>query len=137
VLVEPIEDWEEFFERVRKAEAEADGAVQPWQEALKVGDCFVRLWDPYGAGANPLAIYGHIDELKYQEDRDLYAGEEMKHHRPCTCYSQMCPEGEFGDVHISTVAGILPRPLFDFAKAHGWPSVEVLQDLIAMKKADA
>lgn len=110
---------DDLFEVIAKNQAAADALVEPWQTELKPGDHFLRLAE-YGSGV--LAIYGKVEELKYAEDRELYALPRMKHYRPTRCYSVVCPEGEYGDIHISTAIKKLNRIQFNMAEEQGWPS---------------
>jgi hypothetical protein len=43
-----------------------------------------------------------------------------QHYRFCRCFSVVCPEGELGDVHVSTVRCIMSRGLFERLKEQGW-----------------
>jgi hypothetical protein len=95
----------------------ADARVESWQEDLKEGDCFIRYEHSIG-----VVIYGVVEALEYDEDKELYAEPHMKNFRPTRCYSYMCPEGEYGDVHVCSVSMIIPKSIFETAKQLGWPS---------------
>lgn len=109
---------------------EADSRVEAWQ-SVKPGDYFIRLVE---MGGDEVIIYGKVldpiqeeinagadeDEVAYQ--RELRDEPHMKHYRFARCYSELCPEGEYGDVHISTIALVITEGVFKSAQDAGWPS---------------
>jgi hypothetical protein len=78
----------------------ADDNTQEWQKAIKKGDCF---WHDTEYGFN---IYGVVLKNAYRE-------KHMINYRFCKCYSEVCPEGEIGDVHTSVIGGLLTREEFE------------------------
>ena len=98
----------------------ADARVEQWQTELADGDCFMRIVDAWG---ETVTIYCEIVPLEYEEDRLLHADPHMKNYRFCRCFSRMCPDGELGDVHISTISAKLSRKAFEEAQAAGWPDL--------------
>lgn len=114
-----FESAEDIFTEIQKARAEADANTEEWQRGIIPGHCFVRIVDCYG---EPLAIYGEVIESPYEEDRELYKEPHMAGYRLSRCFSSMCPEGELGDTHISTMIALLSREQFEKARAAGWPS---------------
>ena len=83
-----------------------EARVQHWEAQVKPGDCFMS--DP-GEG---LPVFGEV--LKgYPEGR-------LQHCRFRRCYSVACPEGELGDVHVSTIRCLGSRALFERLKEQGW-----------------
>jgi len=68
---------------------------------VKPGDCFMS---DSGEG---FLVFGEVLE-GYPEGR-------LQHYRFCRCYSVACPEGELGDVHVSTIRCIV----FDVACCAG------------------
>ncbi len=117
---------DEMLGYIRECSQQADMQVKPWQEAVKPGDYFVRFIE------EGLTIYGKIldpvqseidagadeDEVNYQ--RELRDAPHMKHYRFSKCYSDMCPEGELGDVHVATIAAIITEKVFNEVKERGW-----------------
>jgi hypothetical protein len=110
-----INDIDEFFEAEKQNRETADSHVEHWQEGLKAGDHFIRVH-------HDLIIYGKVEGIKYKEDREVYAQPHMKHYRPTRCYSAICPDGEYGDIHVSTVSTKISPTQFNLAAQMGWPS---------------
>ena len=103
--VEFFATHEEAMARLEEARKAADARVKPWQAALKPGDRFINL-------AEDLVIFGEVLET-YEEPR-------LKHYRFCRCFSVACPEGELGDVHVSTIAAVVSRAFFEGMREKGW-----------------
>jgi len=104
--VEFFDTAEEAMERLTDAMKAADARVQHWQALVKPGDCFMT---DSGEG---FPIFGQVLE-GYREKR-------LQHYRFCRCYSVACPEGELGDVHVSTIQCLVSRALFERLKEQGW-----------------
>ena len=105
VEVEAFATHEEAMARLEEARKAADARVKPWQAALKPGERFLYL-------AEGLVIFGEVLET-YKEER-------LKHYRFCRCYSVACPEGELGDVHVSTLVALVSRAFFEAMREQGW-----------------
>jgi len=97
---------EEMMEALAEAMEAADRNVKEWQKAIKRGDCF-RQKTEYG-----FDVFGKVVEDNYTD--------ELQHYRFCKCYSEACPEGELGDVHISVISEIIPKERFEQARDDGW-----------------
>ena len=104
--VEFFSSTEEAIERLEEARKAANGRVKPWQAQVKQGQYFVVVCD------EGLVIYGEVLE-DYQEER-------LQHYRFCKCYSVACPQGELGDVHVSTITRVITKVEFDEAHQSGW-----------------
>jgi len=91
---------EELLDGLNQAMQAADERVKQWQAEIKKGDYF---WQDTEYG---FQIYGEVL-------RNAYRKKELKHYRFCKCYSEACPEGETGDVHISVIGGLLTREEFE------------------------
>jgi len=121
---------EDFFELERRAREAADQKVQPRQAALKVGDFFVR--QAHGLtvysevlDAAALILDGRAVEDLTEEEREEYEGvrdsyKEMENYRFTRSYSRVCPKGELGDVHVSTVSRVISREEFRAAQKNEW-----------------
>jgi len=105
--VEFFDSAEEANARLREAMKAADAKVRPWQAAIGPGDCFVA-----DSGEEGLLVFGEVLEA--------YAEPHLKHYRLCRCYSVACPEGEVGDVHVSTILGWVCRECFERLRQAGW-----------------
>ena len=109
--VEVFNSLEEASKLIQQERKAADAKVKPWQARIKRGDCFATMVQ------GELVIFGEVLE-RYQKP-------EMKHCRFCRCYSVACPQGELGDVHVSTIWWVISRDMFERARACGW---DVLSD---------
>jgi len=49
-----------------------------------------------------------------------YTEAHLRHYRFCRCHSVVCPEGEVGDVHVSTVLCRVSRAFFEAMRQAGW-----------------
>jgi len=100
---------EEMLDDLNQAMQAADEKVKPWQAQIKKGDCF---WYDTEYG---FKIYGEVlknafcsSVTRRNENREKH----LRNYRFCKCYSEVCPEGETGDVHTSVVGGLLTRAEF-------------------------
>jgi hypothetical protein len=105
--VEFFNSLEEARARLREAMEAADARVKPWQAAVKPGQCFIA-----DSGGEDLVVFGEVLE-GYQEAH-------LRHYRFCRCFSVACPEGEVGDVHVSTVLCLVSREFFEAMRQAGW-----------------
>lgn len=126
---------EDFFAAETTAAAAAAERVQEFQKALKPGDYIVR-------SQNGFIIYGEIidpvvkmlddetglseeqlEEMQAEHDYEIQLRNQphMAAYRFSKCFSQLCPQGELGDLHISTVTKVISKESFDEARNHGWP----------------
>ena len=104
--VEFFGSMEEAMQRLEEARKAADARVKPWQADARPGDCFAYFDD------DDLVIFGEVLER--------YDQHGMQHYRFCRCYSVACPEGELGDVHVSTILCRMSPGAFERAKKQGW-----------------
>ncbi len=100
-----IKQVDDLFEAENANQEAAALQIQSWQAVIKPGDFFVR-------SEMGLTIYGKV--MPDSESDGAY--------RFTRCFSEMCPEGELGDMHISTVTRILTKAEFLAAKKTGWPT---------------
>jgi len=102
---------EEMLDDLGQAMQEADEKVKPWQAEIKKGDYF---WQETEYG---FKIYGKVLNNAYlvsPSDEEGISGEKhLRNYRFCKCYSEACPEGETGDVHMSVIGGLLTREEFE------------------------
>ncbi len=102
------DDLDQLFQELNQDREAADARVQSWQAAIKPGDYFRRA-TPYG-----FPIYGEI--LEEDEPREP----RLQHFRLCEAYSVACPEGEMGEIHVSTIDAIISIQQFEVYKRRGW-----------------
>ena len=106
IYIQEFSSFEEMMEEIERAMKEADRRVKPWQRKIKVGDYFEKE-TPYGFKV-------------YCEVLDEYHEPHLKNFRFCRCYSIVCPNGELGDVHVSTVKRRITKEEFEEMKRRGW-----------------
>ena len=119
-----------FAEEAANRQA-ADENVKPHQ-ILNAGDHFLRE-------AHGFKIYGEVldvrtsilagrDEAELDDDEReelddearVYAEPHMQFYRFTKSYSVICPRGELGDIHLSTVEKKITVEEFEAAKKRGW-----------------
>ncbi len=96
------DSFEEMMEAETKAQKEAAKRTKDWQKGIKKCDHFISD-SGYG-----FPIFGEVLDDYRSEDP------AMQYYRLCDCYSVACPEGEKGDVHISTISALISEDIFDF-----------------------
>jgi len=127
--VQEFNSLEEMLAEIARQREAADAHVGDRGRLFRPGQRFVRLAPEFGT-----IIYGEIldpieaereagadeDELEFQ--RQLRDAPHMVNFRFCRCWSEICPEGEFGDVHVSSMHLDITAAEFDRARDAGWPS---------------
>jgi len=122
---------EDMFEAEEKARKAADTYVQPWQEKCRAGDILVsdpgygfpifhELLDNEKLVKENLWKYGDEYEDEGIYTLDIYNELHMKNYRFCRNYSEVVPEGELGDIHLSIAIGVVSREYFDELKENGF-----------------
>ena len=79
---------------------DADSNVQEWKKVIKKGDYF-KQWTEYG-----FHIYGKVL-------RNAPRAKRLQHYRFCFCFSEACPDGERGDIHVSVVTELIDQNNFE------------------------
>lgn len=129
----------ELVKDLKRAMASADSAVTPEQEAIATGMYAIRfttegyiVWseiiDHMAHWKEKLGVMNAHDafrkggeemEDEYKYEANLYLEPHMKHYRFSRTYSVLCPDGELGDVHVSTLTRI-PSSVFETARTLKW-----------------
>ena len=120
---------EEMADALSAANSEASLRVDDWQAAITAG-CFYYAVDYeeqlviYGMVLDPVAgeRAAGASEREVQYVEEMYKAPGMESYRAARSYSVYCPEGEMGDIHVSTVSGVLTQGQFEAAREQGWPS---------------
>lgn len=130
--VEYIESYDNFDSILAAMEAgqkQADSKTVEWQAALKPGDFFIRTVEDIPIFCRVLDPAIPVSDKENMSEEDLaeiaadalwYNEPHMRNFRFCHAYSQFCPEGELGDVHVSTALLQIDEEMFLRAKALGW-----------------
>lgn len=133
-MFDTIEEMQVFLSENQKA---ADAQIKDWQRAVKPGDFVMRFAE---FGGEVLAIYGEVldaielerphhdmgsfeDRMEFEAVKARYKVDGHWHQsfRFGRFYSPLCAEGEYGDIHLSTIACVIEKEMFEMAKAAGWP----------------
>ena len=126
-----MNDIDDFFAQEAQARAEADSHIKE-EQILKAGDFFLREahgFNIYGIVLDPTALLLRerpleaLDEeerAEYEDTKASYEEPHMRFYRFTSCFSKVCPRGELGDTHLSTVRKITEAE-FLTAKKAGWP----------------
>lgn len=131
MAVETFDSWEGLMEAERRTREAADGRMRPWQEKLGPGAYFVRvvvegivIWGSILDPAKPIGDGPVSDEVlkEYEEEAKIYDEPHMRGFRFTFCSSDACPEGEYGDTHVSTVLSEVTKEEYELARELGWPS---------------
>ncbi len=133
--IHTFDSLEDLFKKMAADREAADSKVQPWQEKVEPGQYCISVNTGFG-----VVIYSEVrdpiqaeidagaDEAEVEYARKMRNEPTMKHYRFTKSYSQMCTQGEFGDIHVSTIMGFITKEAFENAKKLGWPSVWVAPD---------
>jgi len=111
----PYETLEDMFSAMEMHRHRADQSVQPFQAAASPGDHYLQR-SGYG-----FDIYGRI--LEEEEPRP----QRLQHYRFVEAYSVACPEGEIGDMHVSSIEQILSETEFSEARERGWEDYRAME----------
>jgi hypothetical protein len=132
-LEEAFDSLESAFAAMARNERIANNQVLDEQRSITWGCCFLRLYPDDYAGET-LAIFGIIPDYDAHQaelrrlcaNDNEYAYEITTHedlyergYRVGQCYSVVCPDGEYGSTHISTMQKITPE-LFELARRCDW-----------------
>lgn len=88
--------------------------------SIKVGD--LRHGDFFRYSGGPgITIFGQIlEHTGYEEDDDSIADGRRRGFVYGKCFSVFCPDGEFGDVHITDVREKIGLAAFEQARDQNW-----------------
>jgi hypothetical protein len=122
---------EEMWEDLRRAMKEADSRVTEEQKRYRPGDIvlsdsgygfpiFNEIQDIEKLVKKNLEKYGDDYEDEGIDALDLYREPHMRYYCFSKSYSEACPEGEFGDFHISQGLYRIPREVFEEVKKSGF-----------------
>lgn len=114
---------EEMFDAIEQSRRAADGNTKPWQKQIKPGDKVLRISQDLCIYCEVLQPSEGIDDAEEAESAlQDYAEPHMVCYRFSRCFSSICPHGELGDLHVSTVICTLTDEQFETARQLGWPS---------------
>ena len=107
MTITSFDNIEELFDAMHKDREAADSNTQSWQAALTIGQCFVKE-------AQGIIIWGEIIAEEKDPDEDP---EDAFETDPCEkftrCFSVVCPKGELGFTHASTIVRTISRAAFE------------------------
>lgn len=128
--VEAIDDLPSYFANVRRARAELDKHVLPWQAVMGPGQKFLQFIPEdrltvYGVIEDPLEHWreplDEEDRLNKRFEEERWAKPEMKNIRFAKCFSSRCPKGEYGHIHVATIFSPISDEVFNDMKEIGFP----------------
>lgn len=123
----------EMIEDMQRNEAAATTRIKDWQHSVVPGNYVVRAVPSYN-----IVIYGIIidpienekqyyDNLsdpeqkgEYETSIESYGDGWKQSYRFGKFYSILCVEGEYGDIHLSSITKVITREEFESAKQNGW-----------------
>ena len=108
MTIESFESFDEMWHYLHEQKETADAQVQPWQCEAKSGDFFRKRSEC------DFPIYGMI----FREEEPREPG--LENYRFAKCYSIACPQGELGDIHVSTIERLLTESEFLGAWKRRW-----------------
>lgn len=126
---EIFDSYEALQQSMESAREKADANVTVGQTALKAGALVLR-YDP----DSELVIYTELldaiegeraagaNEAEIAYVANLYNEPHMKNFRFGRHFSEACPDGELGDLHVCTVSAVMDRAAFDWFRENNWPS---------------
>jgi len=83
---------------------------------LRHGDHFA-----YHHPVHDIYIFGEVIETtEYPEDNESIASARANGFVYGRCYSVLCPEGEFGDTHVTYITHKIDKSMFERARANGF-----------------
>jgi hypothetical protein len=126
--LQSFDSEEEMFAAIEAAERSADARVTEWQTRIKIGDYVMsyneeeEFWI-FSEILDPIAGERALCDMSSEEDREHIQqleqawapGGPKRCRRWGKCYSVFCPDGELGELHISTVTAIIPKLVFEVA----------------------
>jgi hypothetical protein len=113
--IRQFDSFDDLLAYLAEQRAIADSRVQSWQRNIDYEDCFVQ---DIGEG---FPIFMTVERSPYPEDADVENGMFFMDRRPVRAWSWMCPEGELGTAHVSTVFARMSPPAWVLCKQAGWP----------------
>lgn len=122
---------EEMWEDLGRQMKAADARVTDGQKRYRPGDIvmsdsgygfpiFNEIQDIEKLVGENLRKYGDSYEDEGIYFIDLYREPHMRYYCFAKSYSEACPEGEYGDFHISQGLYRIPREVFDELKENGF-----------------
>jgi len=124
------ESYEAMLTDMEIARRRADARVEPYQAALKGGDFALSVQNDL------LVAYEVLDPKEFASkdpDEDMkswaevYDEPHMKNFRYTRAYSEIVPEGELGDVHVSVCVPI-SKDVFELLKESVWQMTPEIRD---------
>lgn len=112
-----LEDMIEALEEQGKKAKESANNLRSYLEKFReLGTCFVMA---HPAG---FFIYGQVEGSDYPEDLQDLEASFQDGYVFCRAFSEVCPEGELGSIHISKIEAVISQEGFNGAREKGWPS---------------
>lgn len=135
MAVKSFKDPMELFEEMRRNKERADQQIEGWQRSIRPPAKVIRIAE---AAGKLLLIYGSIidpveserahynlndpmDAAEFQFVEQRFGSDWQRSFRFGRFYSPLCVEGEFGQIHLATITGVLTEAEFKAAQEQEWP----------------
>jgi hypothetical protein len=112
---------DDLFKAEEAARLAADSLIRP-DQIIGPGCYCVRI-------RGELTVYSEIldaatfllgDREEYEDTQAMYKEPHMRFYRFTRSYSRMCPEGEYGDIHLCEIRQITKEEFLQ-ARKNEWP----------------
>jgi hypothetical protein len=128
--IQSFSSFNELLESMNNDSQEADAFMAPWQRDITPNMYFLKYMPEmkvciYGKVLDPADVSEVEDEDEREDilsDAEIYSEPHMKGYRFTECYSELVPDGELGDTHVSTMTMLLSKEQFNLAMSLKWPS---------------
>lgn len=146
IRVRGYNSTEEMFAEMAADEKAASEGIVDKQREIDWGSYAIKT---FFAGNQLMFIFLKVDTLDELVEKEKSAGAELdelsyyrkhyqqmhdRNYRRGEHYSEVCPNGEFGDSHLVSLWPITQQE-FDEAAEHGWTPSEVMWDRIRREMA--
>lgn len=132
----------DMLQEMQRNRETADRLVVPWQRAVKPGSKIIRVADAFGDN-RLILIYGQIIDIVAEEEKyynlnnpieaaefsyteKRYGADWYRSFRYGRFYSHICPEGEYGEIHLAAITAVISDDEFEKARIQGWPQSQAL-----------
>ncbi len=128
-----FDNWDDAIEHMREVERQLEGTLTPSQRALRLDRGHDRYWmrftdygfEIFGIAWSDATLRADIEKAcatyggDVDEEMEMFEGNRERGYLTGYAWSEVLPEGEGGDTHVSQVVPI-SKEMFERARAAGW-----------------